>query len=193
MKPVFFPATSDLRKWLEANHASARELWLGCYKKGSGRPSVTWPESVDEALCVGWIDGIRRSLDGKRYVIRFTPRRPGSVWSAINIRRVRALSREKRMRPAGLAAFEARRENRVGVYSYEQRPAGLPEPYRSLLKKNRKALAFFDAQPPGYRKSMSWWIVSAKKEETRLTRLRRLARESAAGRRIPLFTRRSSK
>jgi uncharacterized protein YdeI (YjbR/CyaY-like superfamily) len=193
MKPIFFPAPSDLRKWLDAHHASAPELWLGFYKKGSGRPSVTWPDSVDEALCVGWIDGIRRSLDGDRYVIRFTPRRAGSIWSAINIRRARALAREKRMRPAGLAAFEARRENRIGIYSYERRPARLPEPYRSLLKKNRKAWAFLDAQPPGYKRSMAWWIVSAKKEETRLKRFGRLARESAAGRRIPLFTRRREK
>jgi uncharacterized protein YdeI (YjbR/CyaY-like superfamily) len=193
MRPVFFPAPADLRKWLEANHATARELWVGYHKKGTGRPSVTWPESVDEALCAGWIDGIRRSLDGERYVIRFTPRKPGSIWSAINMRRARALAREKRMRPAGLAAFAARRENRVGAYSYEQRPAGLPEPYRSLLKKNRKAWAFFDAQPPGYKRSVCWWIVSAKREQTRSRRLRQLARDSAAGRRIPQFRRQPAK
>src|SRR5262245_56416306 len=133
-RPVFFRSPSQLRDWFAANHGSARELWIGYYKKGTGQPSVTWPESVDEALCVGWIDGIRKSLDVRRYIIRFTPRRSGSIWSAINIRRVRALTREKRMLPAGRKAFAARRELRSGIYSYEQRPATLPAPYRRLMK-----------------------------------------------------------
>src|SRR5215468_5499081 len=115
MKPVFFPTASNLRKWFEANHASALELWVGYFKKGSGTPSITWPESVDEALCVGWIDGLRKSLGADRYVIRFTPRKPGSVWSAINIARVSALEAEGRLRPAGRKAFEARKENRSGI------------------------------------------------------------------------------
>src|SRR5215471_20456478 len=136
MKPVFFRNPSDLEKWFAANHAAARELWVGYFRKGSGKPSVTWHESVDEALCVGWIDGIRKSIDEERYAIRFTPRKPGSIWSSINIGRVRALSRARRMRPAGLKAFAGRTENKVGVYSYEQRPARLVEPYRGIFRKN---------------------------------------------------------
>src|SRR5262247_2486238 len=168
MKPRFFPTPSHLRKWFEGNHARAGELWVGYYKKDSGLASVTWPESVDEALCVGWIDGIRKSIDEKSYEIRFTPRRPGSIWSAINIRRCRVLGKEGRMREAGLKAFEARRENRSGIYAYEQRRDQLEEPYRSLLRKNKAAWTFFQAQPPGYRKTLGWWVISAKKEETRL-------------------------
>jgi uncharacterized protein YdeI (YjbR/CyaY-like superfamily) len=188
MKPVFFRAPADLRKWFAAHHASAQELWVGFFKKSSGKPSVTWPESVDEALCVGWIDGVRKSLDEESYVIRFTPRKSGSIWSAINIRRVRALDREKRMRPAGRKAFAAGRENRSGVYSYEQRPANLVEPYRSLFQKNRKAWAFFEAQPPGYRKTLTWWVISPKRHETRLKRLEQLIEDSARGRRVGQFT-----
>ena len=184
MKPVYFSAPSDLQKWFDRHHLTARELWVGYFKKGSGVPSVTWPESVDEALCVGWIDGIRKRVDEKRYVIRFTPRKPGSTWSSINIRRVGSLTRRKRMRSAGLKAFASRRENRSGVYSYEQRPARLVEPYRSILKRNRKAWAFFESQPPGYQKVITWWVISAKKEETRLARLEQLIQKSAEGLRL---------
>jgi uncharacterized protein YdeI (YjbR/CyaY-like superfamily) len=190
MKPVFFPAPADLRKWFDENHTSERELWVGFYKKGSGEPSVTWPESVDEALCTGWIDGIRKSLDARRYVIRFTPRKPRSIWSAINVRRVEALSRENRMRPAGLAAFATRQENRTGVYSYEKRPSRLPEPHRSALRKNAKAWVYFEAQPGSYKRAAIWWVVSAKKQATRSKRLAKLIAHSARGRRIPQFTRR---
>src|SRR5260370_29925697 len=125
----FFKTSSDFRKLLEKNHASAQELWVGYYKKGSGRPSITWPESVDEALCFGWIDGIRESVDEVSYTIRFTPRKPRSVWSAINIRRAQELTAQGLMQPAGLKAFEARLENRSGIYSYEQRTDKLPQPY----------------------------------------------------------------
>src|SRR5215471_6376356 len=189
MRPVFFPTASDLRRWFEANYTSAQELWLGYYKNGSGKPSVTWPESIDEALCVGWIDGIRKSIDDKSYKIRFTPRKKGSIWSAVNTRRARELVRQKRMRLVGRKAFAARREFRSGIYSYEQRPAQLPEPYRSIFKKKRPAWTFFESQPPGYQKTVSWWIVSAKREETRLKRLRRLIEFSSRGRRIPLLSR----
>ena len=192
VKPVHFPAPADLQKWFEANHASEEELWVGYFKKSSGRPSVTWPESVDEALCVGWIDGIRKNVDETRYTIRFTPRKPGSIWSSINVRRARALARGKRLRPAGLEAFEARRENRIGVYSYERRPSGLVEPYRSLLKRNRKAWNFFEAQPGSYKRAVCWWVVSAKKEETRRKRLAQLVADSSRGRRIRQFTRRDA-
>src|SRR2546423_1338199 len=164
MKPRFFKSPSAFRKWLAANHANAAELWVGFYKKDSGKPSITWPESVDEALCVGWIDGIRKTLGPESYTIRFTPRRRGSIWSAVNIARVKALTEEKRMRPAGLEAFAARQENKSGIYSYEQRQDRLAEPYASLLAKNKAAKEFFDRQPPGYRKMMGWFIVSAKRE-----------------------------
>jgi len=186
---LFFASPAKLRSWFQKNHAVAGELWLGFYKKGSGTPSITWPESVDEALCVGWIDGIRKSLGADRYVIRFTPRKPGSVWSAINIARVRALEAEGRIRPAGRKAFGARTENRSGIYSYEQRQARLPTLYERRLRRNGPAARYFHAQPPSYRKAACWWVVSAKKEETREKRLRRLIDLSEQGRRIPQFTR----
>jgi uncharacterized protein YdeI (YjbR/CyaY-like superfamily) len=193
MKPRFFPTPEELRRWFEKNHESETELLLGYYKKGTGKPSVTWPESVDEALCVGWIDGIRRSLDEERYTIRFTPRRARSIWSTVNIARVKALEGEGRMSPAGRKAFEAKREYRSGIYSYEQRRDRLEEPYASVLRKNAAASRFFDAQPASYRKAAGWWIVSAKKEETRNKRLSELIAHSARGRRLPQYTRLQSK
>lgn len=182
-KVRFFKTSADLRKWFSAHHRSANELWVGFYRKGSGRVSITWPEAVDEALCFGWIDGIRKRVDDESYTNRFTPRRTGSTWSAINISRVGVLTKEKRMRPTGLAAFAARTENRSGIYSYEQRRDQLEEPYAAILKKKRGAWEFFQAQPPSYRKVIGWWIVSAKKEETRLARLRKLIEISARGER----------
>jgi uncharacterized protein YdeI (YjbR/CyaY-like superfamily) len=183
-KLKFFPTSADFRIWLEKNHATATELWVGFYKKDSGRPSITWPESVDEALCFGWIDGIRKRVDEISYKIRFTPRRRGSIWSAINIKRAGELTKEKRMRPAGLKAFAARIENKSGIYSYEQRPVELPGRYAKLLKKNKAAWNFFQAQQPSYQKGISWWVVSAKKDETRLNRLAKLIRESAKRKRV---------
>jgi uncharacterized protein YdeI (YjbR/CyaY-like superfamily) len=180
----FFKTPSAFRKWLAAHHSSSKELWVGFYKKGSGKPSIDWPESVDEALCFGWIDGIRKSIDGESYKIRFTPRKPTSVWSAVNIRNVEKLVTGNRMRPAGLKAFEARKEYRSGIYSYEQRSPELVEPYLGKLKRNKAAWKFFHTQPPGYRKIMNWWIVSAKQEATRLKRLDKLIEESAQGRRM---------
>ena len=184
MTPTFFRTPADLRTWFRKNHATAAELWIGFYKVGTGKPSITWPESVDEALCCGWIDGIRKTVDEHSYKIRFTPRRPRSVWSAVNIKRVRALSDEKRMLPAGRKAFAARRENKSGIYSYEQRPQDLVEPYLSQMKKNKAAWTFFAAQPPSYRKVMTWFILSAKREETRLQRLEKLIGVSATGKRM---------
>jgi len=184
MSPKFFATATAFRKWLAANHAKSKELWVGFYKKNSGRSSITWPESVDEALCFGWIDGIRKRIDDDSYVIRFTPRRPGSVWSAVNIRNVERLINEKRMQPAGLKAYAARKEYRSGIYSYEQRSPELVEPYAGIFKRNRAAWKFFQAQPPSYRKMMNWWIVSAKREETRRQRLNRLIEESREGKRI---------
>ena len=181
---TYFRTAADLRKWFRANHAKAAELWVGYYKKGSGKPSITWPESVDEALCVGWIDGIRKTLGDESYTIRFTPRRKGSIWSAVNIARIKVLTAEKRMRPVGVTAFAARRENKSGIYAYEQRRDRLEEPYAGLLAKNKAAHEFFEAQPPGYRKQMGWWIVSAKTEPTRMARLKTLIETSARKERI---------
>jgi uncharacterized protein YdeI (YjbR/CyaY-like superfamily) len=178
----FFRARAEFRRWLSRHHAAASELWVGFHKRSTGKPSLTWPESVDEALCFGWIDGIRKSVDAGSYTIRFTRRKEGSTWSAVNVRRARALEEEGRMAPAGLEAFRARRENRTGGYSYEQRPAELPEPYRAILRADRAAWTDFRSRPPWYRRAATWWVVSAKKEETRLRRLEALREASAAGR-----------
>jgi uncharacterized protein YdeI (YjbR/CyaY-like superfamily) len=182
--PKFFKTPSAFRKWLAANHAKSKELSVGFYKKSSGKPSITWPESVDEALCFGWIDGIRKSIDEESYKIRFTPRKPGRVWSAINIRNVERLIKEQRMQPAGLKAYELRTANRSGIYAYEQRSPELIQPYLGKFKRHKTAWKFFVAQPPGYRKIMNWFIVSAKQEETRLKRLARLIEASANGQRL---------
>jgi uncharacterized protein YdeI (YjbR/CyaY-like superfamily) len=187
MKPRFFRTPDELRAWFHANHATATELLLGYYKKTSGKPSVDWPQSVDEALCVGWIDGIRRSVSDECYTIRFTPRKARSIWSAINIKKVAALTKEGRMRPAGLAAYAARQENRSGVYSYEQRPERLTAPYDAMLEKNKTASSYFDAQPASYRRAVIWWVISAKKEETRISRAKMLVGLCARGTRHPQF------
>ena len=184
MNPKFFKTPSAFHKWLAAYHAKSESLWVGFYKKDSGKPSITWPESVDEALCFGWIDGVRKSIDEDSYQIRFTPRKPSSVWSAVNIRNVERLVAEKRMQPSGLKAFAARKENRSGIYAYEQRSPELIEPYLGKLKRNATAWEFFAAQPAGYRKQMNWWVVSAKQEVTRLKRLGKLIEASAEKRRL---------
>ena len=182
---VYFDSPAAFRRWLEAHHASADELLVGFYKAHTGRPTLTWPESVDEALCVGWIDGIRRRVDDDRYTIRFTPRRRHSIWSLVNIRRVAVLTADGRMQPPGLRAFEARRDERTGVYSFERsEPAALSEVDERRFRKNRTAWAFFQAQPPGYRRTAMHWVTSAKRAETRETRLAALIADSAAGRRI---------
>jgi len=184
--PVFFATPEEFRAWLEENHATARELWVGYTKKGAGRPSITWPESVDEALCYGWIDGIRRSVDDTSYMNRFTPRRPGSNWSAVNIARVAELTAQGRMRPAGLAAFDRRRDETTAVYSYEQRhQAALEEAEEQQLRANPAAWQFFQARPPSYRQAAIRWVISAKKAETRQSRLARLIEDSAQGRTVP--------
>ncbi len=185
MKPRFFPSPERWRAWLAKHHATAPELWVGFYKKASGRPSITWPEAVDQALCFGWIDGVRKSLDESRYVIRFTRRRRGSIWSRVNLRRVEQLTRLGLMHSAGLTAHEARDPAKSTAYSFEQRQhATLPEPMERQLKRNRAAWKFFQAQPPWYRRTVSWWIISAKKEETRQRRLATLIEDCAKGRTI---------
>jgi len=180
----FFKTPSAFRKWLAANHAKAKELWVGFYKKSSGKPSITWPESVDEALCFGWIDGVRKRIDDESYVIRFSPRKPNSIWSSVNIRHAQRLISEGRMRPSGLKAFEARKENRSGIYSYEQRSPELEAKYAAKFKRNKTAWKFFQSQPPSYRKMLNWWVISGKQEETRIKRLEKLIEASARARRL---------
>jgi uncharacterized protein YdeI (YjbR/CyaY-like superfamily) len=188
-EPIFFATPQEFRAWLEEHHADAKEVLVGFHKKATGRPSMTWPESVDEALCFGWIDGVRRSLGGESYTIRFTPRKPRSTWSAVNVERAQELIAEGRMRPAGLAAFEARSAERSGIYAYEQRgSAKLGPEHERELRANARAWDFFQAQPPWYRRTATWWIVSAKREETRRKRLRTLIEDSAAGRRLRQLT-----
>ena len=190
MKPTFFATPADFRRWLEEHHEDAGELWVGFHKKGSGRASITWPEAVDEALCLGWIDGVRKGIDESSYAIRFTPRRTRSVWSAVNVQRARELARLGRMHPAGVAAFEARREERSAIYSYEQgRSVELGEAYERELRAHDKAWEFFQAQPPWYRRAVTWWVVSAKKEETRRRRLATLIGDSERGRTVAPLTR----
>ena len=189
MKVKFFKTPSDFRKWLTAHHALETELWVGFYKKDSGKASITWPQSVDEALCFGWIDGIRKNIDEVSYKIRFTPRKQRSTWSVVNIKRAQELIDQGLMRPAGLKAFQARKEYRSGIYSYEQRSETLADPYATIFKRNKKAWDFFQAQSPWYRKTLGWWIVSAKKEETRAKRVATLIDDSANGRTIKQFTR----
>ena len=185
MEPHFFATPDEFRAWLEEHHDTEREVLVGFHKKGTGRPTMNWTDAVREALCYGWIDGVRRSLDDERYANRFTPRRPGSNWSAVNVRHVEELTREGRMHPAGLAAFEARAPKRTGVYSYEQRhEARLDEAQEEQFRANPVAWEYFQAQPPGYRQTAIYWVMSAKREETRARPLGQLIEDSEHGRRI---------
>jgi uncharacterized protein YdeI (YjbR/CyaY-like superfamily) len=194
MKPKFFPSPSAWHAWLEEHHQKHEELWVGFYKVGSGKPSITWPEAVDGALCFGWIDGVRKSLDESRYVIRFTPRRPNSIWSAVNINRVAELTSLNLMRPAGVQAFERRTGNRSEIYAYEQRMgAQLSAAYEKKFRANKKAWKYFQAQPPWYRRTASWRVISAKREETRLKRLAQLIKDSEHERAIPELRRAAGK
>jgi len=182
--PTFFPTPADFRAWLEGHHATATELLVGFYKRGSGKPSITWPESVDCALSYGWIDGIRKRIDDESYTIRFTPRKRGSIWSAINIKRADELIALGLMRPAGLRAFVARSEEKSRIYSYERATAALSAEDEKRFRANRKAWTWFNEQPPGYRKQITYWVTSAKKPETRLRRLATLIDASAQKRRL---------
>ena len=184
MTPTFFPTPAAFRKWLEKNHDSVAELLVGFWKRDSGKPSITWPESVDQALCFGWIDGVRRRIDDESYSIRFTPRRKGSIWSAINIKRAKELIDLGLMKPAGLRAFELRDEKKSAIYAYENRPRELPPEMEKKFRANRKAWKFFSEQAPSYQRVLIFWITSAKKDETRASRLEKLIAMSADGRRI---------
>ena len=184
-KPIFFKSPDEYRRWLEKNHESAKELWIGFWKKATGRPSLTWQQVVDESLCFGWIDGIRTSIDEDSFKQRVTPRRATSIWSQINVRRVGELTADGRMCPTGTAAFEKR--DRTEAYSYEDFARELGPAEQAHFKKNKKAWEFFQSQPPGYKRLSGWRVMSAKKEETRQRRLETLIRDSAAGRRTGLL------
>ncbi len=184
--PRFFRDAAAFRAWLDTNHATANELIVGYYKRDSGKPSMTWPESVDEALCYGWIDGVRRSLDDQRYVIRFTPRQPRSVWSKVNMAKAETLIREGRMKPAGLAAWQRRDPARSGIYSFERETAEFDAATARVFKRSKRGWAYFQAQPPGYRRLATFYVVSAKKPETRARRLATLIEHSSRGERLPL-------
>lgn len=189
-KPRFFTSPDEFREWLEANHAQEQELWVGFHKRHTGKPSLTWPESVDCALSFGWIDGIRKSLGENSYAIRFTPRKPTSTWSAINIKRVAELSKLGLMHPAGLRAFAQRKGEKSGIYAYEQRQkAKLTQAYEKQFRANQVAWDFYQAQPNWYRRVSAYWVISAKREETRLKRLATLIDDSAHNRTIRPLTR----
>ena len=191
VKPTFFATAGELRQWLERNHATATELLVGFYKRRSGKPSITWQELVDEELCFGWIDGVRQGIDEISYSNRITPRKPRSTWSAVNIARAQELIRLGRMHPAGLKAFELRTDERSAIYSYEQRKSARLEPgAERSFRANQKAWTFFQAQAPGYRQAATWWVISAKREETRKKRLVTLIADSALGRAIGPLRRR---
>ncbi|HEX2835504.1 MAG TPA: YdeI/OmpD-associated family protein [Thermoanaerobaculia bacterium] len=183
MKPTFFATPAAFRKWLERHHRDRAELLVGFHRKGSGLASITWPESVDQALCFGWIDGVRRGLDENSYTIRFTPRKPKSRWSAVNIKRARELQELGLMTAAGLAEFAKADANQAN-YAYEQRREGLPAELEAEFRKHAQAWKFFTAQPPGYQRTLAFWVSSAKREETRRSRLQKLIETSARGERM---------
>lgn len=182
--PLFFPAQSSFRKWLEKNHDKAAELLVGFYKVNSGKPSMTWSGSVDEAICFGWIDGVRKSIDHESYCIRFTPRKPGSIWSAINIQKVETLSKQGLMHASGIAAFEKRQENKSRIYSYEKEPSTWPKDFFKKFTANKKAWKFFQTMPKSYQNQCIHWIITAKQDSTKIKRLEELIRDSEAERRI---------
>ena len=189
MAPTFFATAAEWRAWLEKHHAGEQELLVGFYKKGSGRPSMTWPESVDAALCFGWIDGVRRSIDDASYCIRFTPRKARSFWSAVNIKRVTELSGQGLMLPAGLKAFEARAGERSGVYAYEQETVVFDSAQEKQFRAREAAWQFFQKQAEWYRRTAIWWVISAKRAETREKRLATLIGDSENGKTIAQLTR----
>lgn len=179
--PTFFASPEAFRKWLQKNHQKATERAVGFYKVGSGKPSITWPESVEQALCFGWIDGVRRSIDEHSYQIRFTPRKPGSIWSAVNIRKVKELTEQGLMQPAGLASYENRKEHKTKIYSHEKESVSFSKAFEKVFKENRKAWKYFQSLAPSYQKTSRNWVMSAKQETTQCRRLAQLISESEAG------------
>jgi len=191
MEPIFFADPAELRAWLERHHDRVSELLVGFHRKGTDRQSITWPESVDQALCFGWIDGVRRRIDDASYTIRFTPRRPRSIWSTVNVKRMNELIDEGLVAPAGLAAFERRSDDRTAIYSHEQRhSARLAPDQEERLRADARASAFFESQPPWYRRAAIHWVTSAKRPDTRERRLTQLIECSAAGTHVPPLARR---
>jgi len=184
MQPIFFATQGDLRKWFEKHHEAETELYLGFYKTTSGKESVTWPQSVDEALCFGWIDGVRKSIDGESYYIRFTPRKPGSIWSAINIKKIEELTSLGLIKPAGVAAYGKRQEAKSKIYSYEKEPVALSAVYEKQFKANKKAWKFFKSQPAWYQRVAVHRVMSAKQEATRISRLENLISDSETEKKI---------
>lgn len=178
---IFFANQAEFRKWLQKNHQKETELLVGFYKVGSGKPSMTWSESVDQALCFGWIDGVRNSIDDESYHIRFSQRRPNSIWSAINIKKIEVLTRSGLMHPAGLASFEKRKDNKSAIYSHEKDEAELTKEFKKRFKENKKAWSYFQSLAPSYRKVSTHWVMSAKQEATKVKRLNQLIQDSEAG------------
>jgi uncharacterized protein YdeI (YjbR/CyaY-like superfamily) len=186
--PTFFSNQLEFRKWLEKNHEKEAELYVGFYKVDSGKPSMTWSESVDEALCFGWIDAVRKSIDKESYFIRFTKRKPKSIWSAVNIKKIEELTKQGRMTPAGIAAFNLREESRSKIYSYEKQSVKLSDDFEARFRANEKAWSFFQSLPPSYHKPAINWVMSAKQETTRVKRLEELITDSEAGRKIKMLS-----
>jgi uncharacterized protein YdeI (YjbR/CyaY-like superfamily) len=192
MNPLFFPTPASFRTWLQKNHATETELWVGYYKKVSGKQSITWEQAVLEALCFGWIDGVRQSIDEESFRQRFTPRKKGSTWSLVNVNHVKRLTKEGLMHPAGLAAFQARTANKTGIYSAENRDkAVLPPELEKRFKAEKKAWKNFQAMAPSYKSAAIWLVISAKQEATREKRLQELIECSAKGTTIKTLTRKS--
>ena len=184
MKPVFFKNQSELRKWFEKNADSANEILVGYYRVATGKPSISWPQSVDEALCFGWIDSIRNSIDGESYSIRFTPRKPNSIWSAVNIKKVNELKRKGLMKAKGLELFKNMDKSKLQTYSFERSIVELSKEFEKKFRANKKAWQYFQKMPPSYRKPCINWVMTAKREETRLNRLSTLIKDSEEGRKI---------
>src|ERR1044072_8913333 len=187
MQPKFFTSPEQFRKWLARKHDRAAELLVGFHKKSSGEKSIVYAEALDEALCFGWIDGVRRSFDETSYTIRFTPRKPRSIWSLVNVRHVERLTKEGRMRPAGIEAYARRDPKRTGIYAFENRPREFSPEFEKAFRQNKKAWSFFEKQPPGYKRLMVFRIMEAKKEETRLKRFKELVDLCEQGLRMDLL------
>ena len=181
MNPKFFSSPAKFREWLEQNHDRVSELLVGFHKKSSGKKSITYPEALDEALCFGWIDGVRKNLDETSYTIRFTPRKPRSIWSLVNVNHVERLKKAGRMHAAGLEAYARRDPKRTGIYAFENEPRQLSPAYEEMFRQNKKAWKFFEEMAPSLRRTSIFWIMSAKKEETRLRRLKHVIENSDKG------------
>lgn len=193
MEAVFFASAQDFRQWLEQNHATETALLLGIYKKAAGTPTVTYKQAVDQALCFGWIDGVGGTIDEERYTVRFTRRKPRSIWSQVNIKRIAELTEAGLMHPYGLEVFNSRDLSKQNLYANEQEAIALSAEYEAQFRANSQAWDYFQAQPPGYRKNAIWWVISAKQEATRLKRLATLIEDSAAGRKIKSLTPKSKR